>query len=55
MRLSVLDLSPIASGASAHDALENTLDLARHVESLGYVRSWLAEHHNAGSLASSAP
>jgi len=55
MRLSVLDLSPIASGASAHDALENTLDLARHVESLGYVRYWLAEHHNAGSLASSAP
>ncbi len=55
LALSVLDLSPIASGSNAHDALENTLDLARHVESLGYVRYWLAEHHNAGSLASSAP
>lgn len=53
--LSVLDLSPIASGQSARDALENTLDLARHVESLGYVRYWLAEHHNAGALACSAP
>lgn len=53
--LSVLDLSPIASGQSARDALENTLDLARHVETLGYVRYWLAEHHNAGALACSAP
>jgi len=55
MRLSVLDLSPIPSGAGAREALENTLDLARHAESLGYVRYWLAEHHNAGGLASSAP
>jgi luciferase family oxidoreductase group 1 len=55
LALSVLDLSPIPSGSTAHDALENTLDLARHAESLGYVRYWLAEHHNAGGLASSAP
>ncbi|HEY2369483.1 MAG TPA: LLM class flavin-dependent oxidoreductase [Polyangiaceae bacterium] len=55
LALSVLDLSPIPSGSSAHDALESTLDLARHAEALGYVRYWLAEHHNAGSLASSAP
>ena len=55
LALSVLDLSPIPSGFGAHDALENTLDLARHAESLGYVRYWLAEHHNAGGLASSAP
>ena len=55
LSLSVLDLSPIPSGSSAHEALENTIDLARHVETLGYARYWLAEHHNAGSLASSAP
>ena len=55
MRFSVLDLSPIASGQSASDALRNTVDLARHAESLGAARYWLAEHHNAGSLASSAP
>ncbi|HEY1954451.1 MAG TPA: LLM class flavin-dependent oxidoreductase [Polyangiaceae bacterium] len=53
--LSVLDLSPIPSGTTAQGALENTLDLARHAESLGCVRYWLAEHHNAGGLASSAP
>ena len=55
LRLSALDLSPIPSGATASDALRNTIDLARHVESLGYARYWLAEHHNAGSLASSSP
>jgi luciferase family oxidoreductase group 1 len=55
VRLSVLDLSPIPSGASAAQALRNTIDLARHAESLGLHRYWLAEHHNAGALASSSP
>src|SRR6185437_7166622 len=54
-RVSVLDLSPIPSGASAGDALRNTIDLARHAESLGLARYWLAEHHNAAALACSAP
>ena len=53
--LSVLDLSPVPSGSTAGDALRNTLDLARHVESLGFRRYWLAEHHNAGSFACPAP
>jgi luciferase family oxidoreductase group 1 len=53
--LSVLDLSPISSGSSAGDALRNSLDLARHAESLGLRRYWLAEHHNAGGLACPAP
>src|SRR3954447_20166770 len=55
MRLSALDLSPIPSGSSAGDALRNTIDLARSCEALGLTRYWLAEHHNAGGLASSAP
>lgn len=55
MHLSVLDLSPIPSGSTARQALLNTLDLARHVETLGYHRFWLAEHHNLGALASSSP
>ena len=53
--LSVLDLSPIPSGATAGDALRNTLDLGRHAEALGLRRYWLAEHHNAGGLACPAP
>ncbi len=53
--LSVLDLSPIPSGASAGEALRATIQLAQYAETLGAKRFWVAEHHNAGSLASSAP
>ncbi|MFZ5678070.1 MAG: LLM class flavin-dependent oxidoreductase [Pseudomonadota bacterium] len=51
---SMLDLAPIAEGAKAADALRNSLDLARHAESLGYKRFWLAEHHNMSGIASAA-
>ncbi|GAA2118534.1 LLM class flavin-dependent oxidoreductase [Actinomadura napierensis] len=53
--LSVLDLAPVPEGGSARDALRNTLDLARRVEAAGYHRYWLAEHHLAPGVASSAP
>ena len=53
--LSVLDLSPVASGSTAAEALHNTIDLARSAEGWGYRRHWLAEHHNTPGLASSAP
>lgn len=55
LQFSVLDLSPVPDGTSSPQALQNTLDLARHVDSLGYVRYWLAEHHNLPTIASSAP
>jgi luciferase family oxidoreductase group 1 len=53
--LSVLDQSPIAEGASAAEALANTLDLARLADGLGYHRYWLAEHHGGPMLAGHAP
>ena len=53
--LSVLDLSPVPSGTTAAGALQNTVDLARHADARGLARYWLAEHHNAGGLASSSP
>src|SRR5437588_6795359 len=52
--LSVLDLSPITEGGDAGQALRNSLDLARHVEALGYQRFWMAEHHNWPGIASAA-
>ncbi|MBT3628111.1 MAG: LLM class flavin-dependent oxidoreductase [Rhodospirillaceae bacterium] len=52
--LSILDLSPITEGGSASLALANTLDLARHAESWGFKRYWLAEHHNMTGIASAA-
>ena len=52
--LSVLDLSPVPEGATAGQALRNSIDLARHAEALGYNRYWMAEHHNMPGIASAA-
>ncbi len=52
--LSVLDLAPVPQGSTPGDALRNTLNLAQHVERLGYRRYWLAEHHNMIGIASAA-
>lgn len=52
--ISVLDLAPIIEGGTVRDALDNSLSLARQVETLGYRRFWLAEHHNMTGIASAA-
>jgi luciferase family oxidoreductase group 1 len=54
-RLSVLDQSPVRSGAAPADAIRETLALARRCDELGYTRYWLAEHHSTPALAGSAP
>jgi luciferase family oxidoreductase group 1 len=53
--LSILDLSPVAAGSTGAAALRNSLDLARRADRLGFMRYWVAEHHNLPSIASSAP
>jgi luciferase family oxidoreductase group 1 len=55
MRLSVLDQSPVPEGSTGSQALHNTIDLARHTESLGYHRYWVAEHHGGPMLAGPSP
>lgn len=55
MKLSVLDQSPIISGHTAAQAIDETLQLARAAEVLGYTRYWLAEHHAIGALADPCP
>ena len=55
MILGVLDQSPIRSGGSPADAIQETLVLAEHADRLGYSRYWLAEHHSSGGLAGTAP
>lgn len=54
MRLSMLDLVAVREGGTVADALALALRTARHVEALGFVRYWLAEHHNMPGIASSA-
>ncbi|BAO88890.1 LLM class flavin-dependent oxidoreductase [Caballeronia cordobensis] len=51
---SLLDLSPVPLGATPADAFAHSLDLARHAERWGYLRYWLAEHHNMTGIASAA-
>ncbi len=53
--LSILDLATVGEGSSHSEALQNSIDLARTVERLGYHRHWVAEHHNMPGIASSAP
>ncbi|HEX5185101.1 MAG TPA: LLM class flavin-dependent oxidoreductase [Allosphingosinicella sp.] len=52
--LSILDLAPIAEGSDAGRALRNARDLARHAETWGYRRFWMAEHHSMPGIASAA-
>jgi luciferase family oxidoreductase group 1 len=53
--LSILDLSVVTTGTKPAAALRHSIDLAQHADRLGYVRYWLAEHHNLSSVASPAP
>jgi luciferase family oxidoreductase group 1 len=55
IRLSVLDQSPVSEGSSGAQALQNTLDLARLADRLGYHRYWVAEHHGGPMLAGPSP
>ena len=55
MRLSILDYVPIFEDRSAHEAFQHSVELAQRAEQLGYMRYWVAEHHQVRSVASSAP
>jgi luciferase family oxidoreductase group 1 len=55
MKLSVIDQSPVPAGFTPADALQNTIELARLTDRLGYERYWIAEHHAMTTLACSAP
>lgn len=55
LRLGVLDQSPVAEGSTGSQALRNSIDLARHVERLGFGRYWVAEHHGGPLLAGASP
>src|SRR6266481_3746783 len=54
LAVSVLDLVGMHTGEPAGSAIARSVDLAQHVERLGYTRYWLAEHHSIEGLACSA-
>lgn len=51
---SLLDLVPVVEGGSVAQAFANAADLARHAESLGFTRYWIAEHHGMAGIAGGA-
>ena len=55
LTLSVLDQSPVRAGSTPFAALQETIELAGHVDNLGYHRYWVSEHHASGALAGCSP
>lgn len=52
--LSLLDLVPIGQGFTSQDALNDSTRLAQAAEQSGFLRYWVAEHHNLIDIASAA-
>lgn len=55
MKLSILDYVPLFESYTPQEALNHSIELAQLAEKLGYVRYWVAEHHQVPSVVSSAP
>ncbi|HVV75033.1 MAG TPA: LLM class flavin-dependent oxidoreductase [Mycobacteriales bacterium] len=53
--LAVLDFVGIEYGETATASIAGAVEIAKAVESAGYRRYWVSEHHNMRSLACSAP
>lgn len=53
--ISVLDLIPSRVDEAASRAIAHSVELARHIEQLGYKRNWVAEHHIQGLVYSATP
>jgi luciferase family oxidoreductase group 1 len=54
IKYSILDLALVCAGSTPAETLHKSLALAQKAEEFGYTRFWLAEHHNAISIASAA-
>jgi luciferase family oxidoreductase group 1 len=52
--LSILDLAAVGREETVAESFAGSVELARAAERSGYRRVWYAEHHNIGSIASSA-
>src|SRR5919107_1569879 len=54
MPLSILELGRVKQGSDRKAALDEARTVAQHAEALGYRRFWVAEHHNAPTVATAA-
>jgi len=55
LQLSVLDQTPIRKGSNAHQALQETIQLARLADKARLQKILLSEHHNTRTLAGASP
>ncbi|WP_405571128.1 LLM class flavin-dependent oxidoreductase [Winogradskyella sp. Asnod2-B02-A] len=53
-KYSILDLALVSQGQTLQQTFANVLQLGQQAEKFGYTRYWLAEHHNASNIGSSA-
>lgn len=54
VKLSILDLAPVAPDSTVADSFKSSVRLAQMAERANYERIWYAEHHNMATIASSA-
>src|SRR4028118_195320 len=52
--LSILELGRVRQGSDRRTALDEARALARHAETWGYQRLWVAEHHNMPTVTTAA-
>jgi len=55
IKLSVLDQSVVRQGATATEAVNETIETAKLCDRLGFTRFWVSEHHNTLLIAGSSP
>lgn len=54
VKISLLELGAVIEGENTQHALKNIVEHAQLVETLGYHRIWLAEHHNMATVSTAA-
>lgn len=53
--IGILDQSIVIKNETAREALQQSIELAKKAEHLGYKRFWVAEHHNMSQVAGVSP
>lgn len=55
LRLSILDFVHVYKHSNPTESLQNTTEVVRLADRLGYTRYWFTEHHNTTSQISTSP
>ena len=55
MKVSVLEQSVSVEGKPQQTTIQDSIDLAKKAEKLGYHRFWVSEHHNHPTIVGTAP